>query len=91
MCCKGVIFFFSWKTAERLFLDAMEKIKAIGNEVNANLLNCVNDEHLENMTMSLWGLCNIFFLFLFFFKIKVTVDKWEPLLNNLGHVCRKLK
>uniref|UniRef100_A0A8D2CL96 Cell division cycle 16 n=1 Tax=Sciurus vulgaris TaxID=55149 RepID=A0A8D2CL96_SCIVU len=24
-------------------------------------------------------------------KIKVTVDKWEPLLNNLGHVCRKLK
>uniref|UniRef100_A0A8D3DZ92 Cell division cycle 16 homolog (S. cerevisiae) n=1 Tax=Scophthalmus maximus TaxID=52904 RepID=A0A8D3DZ92_SCOMX len=42
-----------WKTAERLFLDAMEKIKAIGNEV--------------------------------------TVDKWEPLLNNLGHVCRKLK
>uniref|UniRef100_A0A8C5EJB3 Cell division cycle 16 homolog (S. cerevisiae) n=1 Tax=Gouania willdenowi TaxID=441366 RepID=A0A8C5EJB3_GOUWI len=42
-----------WKTAERFFLDAMEKIKAIGNEV--------------------------------------TVDKWEPLLNNLGHVCRKLK
>uniref|UniRef100_A0A665VLR0 Cell division cycle 16 homolog (S. cerevisiae) n=1 Tax=Echeneis naucrates TaxID=173247 RepID=A0A665VLR0_ECHNA len=42
-----------WNTAERLFLDAMEKIKAIGNEV--------------------------------------TVDKWEPLLNNLGHVCRKLK
>ncbi|RVE58319.1 hypothetical protein OJAV_G00208100 [Oryzias javanicus] len=42
-----------WKTAERYFLDAMEKIKAIGNEV--------------------------------------TVDKWEPLLNNLGHVCRKLK
>ncbi|KAG7255267.1 hypothetical protein CRUP_029798, partial [Coryphaenoides rupestris] len=42
-----------WKTAEKLFLDAMEKIKAIGNEV--------------------------------------TVDKWEPLLNNLGHVCRKLK
>ncbi|TNN42053.1 Cell division cycle protein 16 [Liparis tanakae] len=36
-----------WKTAEGLFLDAMEKIKAIGNEV--------------------------------------TVDKWEPLLNNLGH------
>uniref|UniRef100_A0A2K5DPI1 Cell division cycle 16 n=1 Tax=Aotus nancymaae TaxID=37293 RepID=A0A2K5DPI1_AOTNA len=23
--------------------------------------------------------------------ISVTVDKWEPLLNNLGHVCRKLK
>uniref|UniRef100_A0A8C8DDQ2 Cell division cycle protein 16 n=1 Tax=Oncorhynchus tshawytscha TaxID=74940 RepID=A0A8C8DDQ2_ONCTS len=42
-----------WKTAEKLFLDAMDKIKAIGNEV--------------------------------------TVDKWEPLLNNLGHVCRKLK
>uniref|UniRef100_A0AAX7VZ30 Cell division cycle 16 homolog (S. cerevisiae) n=1 Tax=Astatotilapia calliptera TaxID=8154 RepID=A0AAX7VZ30_ASTCA len=42
-----------WKTAEKLFLDALEKIKAIGNEV--------------------------------------TVDKWEPLLNNLGHVCRKLK
>ncbi|XP_071196327.1 cell division cycle protein 16 homolog isoform X1 [Salvelinus alpinus] len=42
-----------WKTAEKLFLDAMNKIKAIGNEV--------------------------------------TVDKWEPLLNNLGHVCRKLK
>ncbi|XP_077473136.1 cell division cycle protein 16 homolog [Stigmatopora argus] len=42
-----------WKMAERYFLDAMEKIKAIGNEV--------------------------------------TVDKWEPLLNNLGHVCRKLK
>ncbi|KAI5621223.1 cell division cycle protein 16-like [Silurus asotus] len=42
-----------WKTAEKMFLDALEKIKAIGNEV--------------------------------------TVDKWEPLLNNLGHVCRKLK
>uniref|UniRef100_A0A670J4M0 Cell division cycle 16 n=1 Tax=Podarcis muralis TaxID=64176 RepID=A0A670J4M0_PODMU len=42
-----------WKTAEKWFLDALEKIKAIGNEV--------------------------------------TVDKWEPLLNNLGHVCRKLK
>lgn len=42
-----------WKTAEKLFLDAMEKMKAIGYEV--------------------------------------TVDKWEPLLNNLGHVCRKLK
>uniref|UniRef100_A0A3Q2ZRG2 Cell division cycle 16 homolog (S. cerevisiae) n=1 Tax=Kryptolebias marmoratus TaxID=37003 RepID=A0A3Q2ZRG2_KRYMA len=42
-----------WKTAEKYFLDAMEKIKAIGSEV--------------------------------------TVDKWEPLLNNLGHVCRKLK
>ncbi|KAJ8256042.1 hypothetical protein COCON_G00199060 [Conger conger] len=42
-----------WKTAEKLFLDAMEKMKAIGNEV--------------------------------------TVDKWEPLLNNMGHVCRKLK
>ncbi|XP_061697260.1 cell division cycle protein 16 homolog isoform X1 [Syngnathoides biaculeatus] len=42
-----------WKMAEKYFLDAMEKIKAIGNEV--------------------------------------TVDKWEPLLNNLGHVCRKLK
>uniref|UniRef100_A0A673KMB0 Cell division cycle protein 16 homolog n=1 Tax=Sinocyclocheilus rhinocerous TaxID=307959 RepID=A0A673KMB0_9TELE len=42
-----------YKTAEKLFLDAMDKIKAIGNEV--------------------------------------TVDKWEPLLNNLGHVCRKLK
>ena len=24
---------FSWKTAEKLFLDAMDKIKAIGNEV----------------------------------------------------------
>ncbi|KAF5896364.1 cell division cycle protein 16, partial [Clarias magur] len=42
-----------WKTAEKMFLDALDKIKAIGNEV--------------------------------------TVDKWEPLLNNLGHVCRKLK
>ncbi|OXB80573.1 UNVERIFIED_CONTAM: hypothetical protein H355_014916 [Colinus virginianus] len=42
-----------WKTAEKWFLDALEKIKAIGNEI--------------------------------------TVDKWEPLLNNLGHVCRKLK
>jgi len=21
----------------------------------------------------------------------VMVDKWEPLLNNLGHVCRKLR
>lgn len=30
---------FSWKTAERLFLDAMEKIKAIGNEVTAHLFN----------------------------------------------------
>lgn len=29
----------SWKTAERLFLDAMEKIKAIGNEVNDNMFN----------------------------------------------------
>ena len=29
------ICFFSWKTAEKLFLDAMEKIKAIGNEVAA--------------------------------------------------------
>uniref|UniRef100_A0A3P8S0K2 Cell division cycle 16 homolog (S. cerevisiae) n=1 Tax=Amphiprion percula TaxID=161767 RepID=A0A3P8S0K2_AMPPE len=28
-----------WKTAERLFLDAMEKIKAIGNEVAINLVN----------------------------------------------------
>lgn len=26
-----------------------------------------------------------------FFICQVTVDKWEPLLNNLGHVCRKLK
>uniref|UniRef100_A0A8C6YES2 Cell division cycle 16 n=1 Tax=Naja naja TaxID=35670 RepID=A0A8C6YES2_NAJNA len=42
-----------WKTSEKWFLDALEKIKAIGSEV--------------------------------------TVDKWEPLLNNLGHVCRKLK
>uniref|UniRef100_A0A2K6G151 Cell division cycle 16 n=1 Tax=Propithecus coquereli TaxID=379532 RepID=A0A2K6G151_PROCO len=41
------------KGSEKWFLDALEKIKAIGNEV--------------------------------------TVDKWEPLLNNLGHVCRKLK
>uniref|UniRef100_W5M4B4 Cell division cycle 16 homolog (S. cerevisiae) n=1 Tax=Lepisosteus oculatus TaxID=7918 RepID=W5M4B4_LEPOC len=24
-------------------------------------------------------------------SLKVNVDKWEPLLNNLGHVCRKLK
>ncbi|CAG07287.1 unnamed protein product [Tetraodon nigroviridis] len=48
---KGVT--LGWKAAERYFLEAMEKIKAIGNEV--------------------------------------TVDKWEPLLNNLGHVCRKLK
>ncbi|XP_064348983.1 cell division cycle protein 16 homolog isoform X3 [Camelus dromedarius] len=45
--------YLRWKTAEKWFLDALEKIKAIGNEV--------------------------------------TVDKWEPLLNNLGHVCRKLK
>uniref|UniRef100_G1SV62 Cell division cycle 16 n=1 Tax=Oryctolagus cuniculus TaxID=9986 RepID=G1SV62_RABIT len=51
----GVVAFQNgeWKTAEKWFLDALEKIKAIGNEV--------------------------------------TVDKWEPLLNNLGHVCRKLK
>ncbi|MBN3277680.1 CDC16 protein, partial [Polyodon spathula] len=51
----GVVAFQNgdWKTAEKWFLDAMEKIKAIGSEV--------------------------------------TVDKWEPLLNNLGHVCRKLK
>ena len=21
----------------------------------------------------------------------ILADKWEPLLNNLGHVCRKLK
>lgn len=27
----------------------------------------------------------------FYFILQVTVDKWEPLLNNLGHVCRKLK
>lgn len=33
------VYCFSWKTAERLFLDAMEKIKAIGNEVTANLFN----------------------------------------------------
>ena len=41
MCSKNVVFFvfFSWKTAERLFLDAMEKIKAIGNEVTADLFN----------------------------------------------------
>uniref|UniRef100_A0A2I3H8W5 Cell division cycle 16 n=1 Tax=Nomascus leucogenys TaxID=61853 RepID=A0A2I3H8W5_NOMLE len=45
----GVVAFQNgeWKTAEKWFLDALEKIKAIGNEV--------------------------------------TVDKWEPLLNNLGH------
>uniref|UniRef100_A0A8C5MZF8 Cell division cycle 16 n=1 Tax=Leptobrachium leishanense TaxID=445787 RepID=A0A8C5MZF8_9ANUR len=51
----GVVAFQNgdWKTAEKWFLDALEKIKAIGNEV--------------------------------------TVDKWEPLLNNLGHVLRKLK
>ncbi|XP_069493217.1 cell division cycle protein 16 homolog isoform X1 [Ambystoma mexicanum] len=51
----GVVAFQNgdWKTSEKWFLDALEKIKAIGNEV--------------------------------------TVDKWEPLLNNLGHVCRKLK
>ncbi|XP_043927047.1 cell division cycle protein 16 homolog [Protopterus annectens] len=51
----GVVAFQNgdWKTAEKWFLDTLEKIKAIGNEV--------------------------------------TVDKWEPLLNNLGHVCRKLK
>ncbi|XP_018584715.1 cell division cycle protein 16 homolog [Scleropages formosus] len=51
----GVVAFQNgdFKAAEKLFLDALEKIKAIGNEV--------------------------------------TVDKWEPLLNNLGHVCRKLK
>ncbi|XP_064413680.1 cell division cycle protein 16 homolog isoform X2 [Latimeria chalumnae] len=51
----GVVAFQNgdWKMAEKWFLDALEKIKAIGNEV--------------------------------------TVDKWEPLLNNLGHVCRKLK
>ncbi|XP_058041934.1 cell division cycle protein 16 homolog isoform X1 [Ahaetulla prasina] len=51
----GVVAFQNgdWKTSEKWFLDALEKIKAIGSEV--------------------------------------TVDKWEPLLNNLGHVCRKLK
>lgn len=26
-------FFSSWKTSEKWFLDALEKIKAIGNEV----------------------------------------------------------
>ncbi|XP_018418492.1 PREDICTED: cell division cycle protein 16 homolog isoform X2 [Nanorana parkeri] len=51
----GVVAFQNgdWKTAEKWFLEALEKIRAIGNEV--------------------------------------TVDKWEPLLNNLGHVRRKLK
>uniref|UniRef100_A0A4W3IRY3 Cell division cycle 16 homolog (S. cerevisiae) n=1 Tax=Callorhinchus milii TaxID=7868 RepID=A0A4W3IRY3_CALMI len=51
----GVVAFQNadWKTAEKYFLDALEKVRAIGNEV--------------------------------------TVDKWEPLMNNLGHVCRKLK
>lgn len=37
----------------------------------------------------LWLLTGCFLTSLFEFK--VTVDKWEPLLNNLGHVCRKLK
>uniref|UniRef100_A0AAY5F046 Uncharacterized protein n=1 Tax=Electrophorus electricus TaxID=8005 RepID=A0AAY5F046_ELEEL len=47
-----------WKTAEKLFLDAMEKIKAIGNEV----------------------------------LVQTYVEPCQkPLLNNLGHVCRKLK
>ena len=39
-CDQQVLFFicfFSWKTAEKLFLDAMEKIKAIGNEVAAHI------------------------------------------------------
>ncbi|XP_055492604.1 cell division cycle protein 16 homolog isoform X1 [Leucoraja erinacea] len=51
----GVVAFQNadWKTAEKYFRDALEKVRAIGNEV--------------------------------------TVDKWEPLMNNLGHVCRKLK
>ncbi|KAL0605435.1 LOW QUALITY PROTEIN: Cell division cycle protein 16-like protein [Plecturocebus cupreus] len=41
-----------WKTAEKWFLNALEKIKAIGNEV--------------------------------------TVDKWEPSLNNLGLYVKAL-
>lgn len=36
----GFIRRISWKNAERLFLDAMEKIKAIGSEVTANLYAC---------------------------------------------------
>lgn len=36
----GFICRISWKNAERLFLDAMEKIKAIGSEVTANLYAC---------------------------------------------------
>ena len=31
---RSFFLFFSWKTAEKLFLDAMDKIKAIGNEVS---------------------------------------------------------
>lgn len=35
----------SWKNAERLFLDAMEKIKAIGSEVTANLYELLRCHH----------------------------------------------
>ncbi|CAM9200999.1 unnamed protein product, partial [Lampetra planeri] len=51
----GVVAFQNenWKAAHKHFTDALNKIKAIGNEV--------------------------------------TAEKWEPLLNNLGHVCRKLQ
>lgn len=31
------LYFFSWKTAEKMFLDALDKIKAIGNEVYTQL------------------------------------------------------
>lgn len=56
--------FFSWKTAERLFLDAMEKIKAIGNEVTAPFFN----HESENMTMCL---CRILTLSVLFFLLSI--------------------
>uniref|UniRef100_A0A8C4N4F7 Cell division cycle 16 homolog (S. cerevisiae) n=1 Tax=Eptatretus burgeri TaxID=7764 RepID=A0A8C4N4F7_EPTBU len=51
----GVVAFHNqdWEGAYKFFVNALKKVKAIGDEV--------------------------------------TVDKWEPLFNNLGHVCRKLK
>lgn len=33
MTCNLSSLYFRWKTAEKWFLDALEKIKAIGNEV----------------------------------------------------------
>lgn len=54
-CFSLNICYFSWKTAERLFLDAMEKIKAIGNEVTADFILLKMSkfkEHLPNNGMS---------------------------------------